>query len=90
MTEKITDHPDFHKILEQAVYCLDEILCGVEESEMDTTQVSVSAAFLADLTDLLIEFACVYEEFKAEEHLHLLDLCRTHQTDRFTGDMTKQ
>lgn len=89
--KKISDHPDFARVLEHAVYIADEIInsVGTEEEDLANASVTVSAEFLLDFTDMLIEFAAIYEDFDPSEHLALLELCRNHQTDRFTGKMTK-
>ena len=80
--EKISDHPDFVRVLEHAVYIADEILASVGEDDEDlaNASVTVSAEFLLDFTDMLVEFAAIYEDFDPTEHLALLDLCRNHQT----------
>lgn len=88
---KLTDDPVFYNLLEHAVYIADEILTsvGTNQEDLERAQVTCSADYILDMTDMLIQFAAMYEGFDPSEHIGLLELCRNHQTDRFTGKMTK-
>lgn len=77
----ITDQPQFYKMVEHAVAIADEILCecGEDDETLQNSTVSVSADFMLDMTDCLIEFACRYEDFDPGEIVGLLELQRLHQ-----------
>lgn len=77
----ITDSPQFFKMVEHAVAISDEILCecGEDEETLENSRVTLSANFVLDMTDCLVEFACRYEGFDPADIVGLLELQRLHQ-----------
>lgn len=77
----ITEHPEFYKMIEHAIAISDEILCecGEDDETLQNSAVTVSADFILDMTDIIVEFACRYEDFDPSEIIGLLELQRLHQ-----------
>lgn len=53
----------FSMLLEHAVQMNNHILDEVDEEDLDETSVTVSASFILDMTDCIIEYASRYEGF---------------------------
>lgn len=78
----ISADPLFSELLEHAVAVCDEILAeaGDSQEELETSTVTLPADFVVNVLDCLIEYACVYEDFKADEIVGMLELQRSYQS----------
>lgn len=77
----ITDNAGFYKMIEHAVAISDEILCecGEDVETLEGSAVTISADFMLDMADCLVEFAMRYEDFDPADIVGLLELQRLHQ-----------
>lgn len=60
---KISEQQWFAMLLEHAVSMASHILDEVDEVNLDKSNVTLSADFVIDLLDCVIEYACRYEDF---------------------------
>lgn len=81
-TELISADPLFSELLEHAVAVCDEILAeaGDNLEDLEAATVTLPADFVVNVLDCLVEFACTYENFNADEIVGMLELQRSYQS----------